>query len=655
MKNIMPEFGPFSQPPLDEDNQIDSSPSSGGTRRKREKRPIITDAAEYENIQFQMADLVHGGEKKSWQPLVQADISGTVKRDGQDFFIDAMVDMRAAHQKSFLRRDEIRKKPGFYVHSFAVSDVKDYRGIDRVASPADVVGYYITAGSSDCSMGFFIGKTNRDIIKKIHAEIAHACSAGMYPQSAEDAIRFVYGKYSKLPMGIQDLWKSDHSGRKEIVIHGVAGGTQRSSLDPSVVMRPAQARSPLDTEESARQDLEQLSSPTEPLPLLNSFFYRVKGAEAVAKKIYRNVYHYELIAKTITQLVAEDPYVQHLPMLRGDFSGFLVEGDDESRYIDAIVSARRAFKREVYKKGRVDGMSDRPAFYVHSYAVRGSDVADGNPHLHSRKDIGGYFIIVGGGVGAPLGLFVRTNDRNIVKDIHEKITEDCSWGATPKNPEEAIKSFYEMYQNGFLPGNLSQTQITWIGRIVERAKKSSEVAPGGESHIRNSYEMPVYSWSEYRNAFRDARDVARLPSVSKQEDELTTQYMRVFFGFLASNRTGDESKRFVDEAFSAFPGGDLVYTRAVGYGEKERIPLQSMNQVDVYMLTAGVDEEARTIRIHAKDHEIAHKIHLFIFNKLRSFSDTKESKKSITEVLRDVQKMYTSPDDPSEDILIELI
>lgn len=375
------------------------------------------------------------------------------------------------------------------------------------------------------------------------------------------------------------------------------------------------------------------------------------GSSGERVDVYRDILKYPKLVDAAMRLIRAEPSTTHLPILRGDFHDML-ELDGAQHYVDALISARASYYRKYKRKGSKAIMQEKPAFYVHTFAVADKLADIYTFSLQSSGGIGGYYVTAGT-KDTLTGFFAKTTDREAVRAIHDSVSELCSHGQIPEKPEDAIRKVYEQYSAAHPLGSEKRIPVEWRGMMPFPSVRQSGLRP--ESADMSMDEAKPLSWEDRAEAFVECKKIARLPRDPQDGKDAAMQARTYgFHGYLVSGRIGDIPRRFVDEVISTHPGGILVYTRAVGAMERTRMPLRSAADIEWYACTIGLKGREINLLIRTNLRERAHEVHLRIFEKLQSSGDMLKRRDPI-KALKEVIREYVSPYDASKEVVIEFL
>ncbi|MBI4252768.1 hypothetical protein HY623_01135 [Candidatus Uhrbacteria bacterium] len=319
---------------------------------------------------------------------------------------------------------------------------------------------------------------------------------------------------------------------------------------------------------------------------------------------------YQHALENVAKIISAKEYTGH------QHSFFIdIQGEDDSvipsRYIDAFVTARRAYRIPDYKKS--GDWIRKPAFVIHTYAV--SDMFDdrGRTPLRTENDIAGYYLTAGT-AGNTYGMFVRTHNRQLLKGLHETLVKLCSKKSEPKNPQTAIQELYEQYNNTQHNEASSVTEFIWKGiiprtpipgmpllSIVQELRASDR--PEDDTLSEESIERSSYD-RERRKRMR----IAALRNHDEQQVELPDYCPR---GYLSPRRRGDR-RVYIDEIISGRSDGIYLHTRGI---DLERKPLMKPTDITAYKTTFGLEPFAYDLIIYTKDRADAVKVHAEIIER----------------------------------------
>ncbi|GEM_PF-6554739 len=290
-------------------------------------------------------------------------------------------------------------------------------------------------------------------------------------------------------------------------------------------------------------------------------------------------------------------------------------------YVDALISSRPVI--DVGDKGVI------PAVYVHTFAVRNMFDEAGSHTLSSLADIGGYYIQLG--FPEPVGFFVKTTDRELIKKFHADILNDLKHGITTVKVSE---NFAERHKRDVAEKGgalvLFQSSLALPAPLYRSPHERSEshlpkedIAPFGIGILESRFDVHTeFTRDEYHSKFDELR---RRSMQTRHEGDKPE--MAEYQGILLPRRMVETPERkadihqFIHDMISAMPGGVFVYTRAIG-PEDEREPLTSPREIKGYFLSLYFFEHESMIRINSGDPELVKMIHQTAFTHMRERSGT---------------------------------
>ncbi len=288
-------------------------------------------------------------------------------------------------------------------------------------------------------------------------------------------------------------------------------------------------------------------------------------------------------------------------------------------YVDALISSRPVIDAE--DRGVM------PAVYVHTFAVRNMFDEAGSHTLTSAADVGGYYIQLG--FPEPIGFFVKTTDRELVKKFHTDILNDLKHGKTAIKVAENFAERYKrdvaqeggalvLFQSSLaLPAPPYQSPHERIGTRVLK----EDITPFAVGILESRFDIHTeFTRDQYHSKFDELR---RRSMQTRQEGDKPE--MVEYQGILLPRRMIETTERkgdvhqFIHDLISAMPGGVFAYTRAIGR-EDEREPLTSPSEIRGYFLSLYFFEHESMIRINSGDPTLVKLIHEAIFQQLQGRS-----------------------------------
>lgn len=385
-------------------------------------------------------------------------------------------------------------------------------------------------------------------------------------------------------------------------------------------------------------------------PAFSIYFERQArtGGYSSAVDTFRDAREYPHFLEVAQQLIREKDYARQLPILSGDFQG-MIDENGEHLYIDALISARRQLHRENHKRGSRKFIL-KPAFMIHTVAAQSALDTIATIKLRSKDDIQGYHVIARDGMKDE-SFFIETNDREFVTSVHNAVVKLCCSGETPHKPEAALRIVLESYASKPPSPHTRNVRFLWRG---DHRFKPSMLHMSGDAPIdRHMDKAKPLSWEERAEAFVECKKKARLFADPLEKNEAYTPLTFSFHGYLPSDRVGDPDRRFVDETISAYPGGILMYTRALGSGREDRI-LRSRSDVIKYKCSVGLKGLERNIEIDTSDKNLANEIHLWILNELRQSDDMRLRQDPLPALKKAIGEWMT-PNNPDKTVLITIV